>query len=301
MVKVDGLEPGLKEAMNGLVKYGEAYRLKPDLAQQLTNFQDAEQLVGSSLQFQSYTFDRDASGWYCYPAKHGQPEIGDFRVRVEYVLDGPASVLALQMVDKTGNRTFGPYRTVPRPLCGSVDSDELKRRRTAAATKEADEIYHEEKCWDFGPFCCLCACCNLVTACLSAAMPPQIYSIWPGQMSKVGCFDSERMFAAGKKWGIRLLSWLFLWIGFTMLFEPLSVIVDIITFLGPYLGSGLSWVIGLFTFLLTIAIATLLVSIAYLIYRPLIGIVYLTMTVGVFAAIHIFSQQAPTAPGIPSF
>merc|ERR1712113_482700 len=53
--------------------------------------------------------------------------------------------------------------------------------------------------------------------------------------------------------GLRLAGWLALWIGFSMLFKPLEVLLDIIPFLGPYLGTGLSYLIYFFTFLLTLA------------------------------------------------
>lgn len=296
--KVNKLEPGTQTTVSGLVKYGEPYRLQSDLVRQLNNFQDAEKLVGSTLQFQSYVFTRQDDGRYHYPGNRtmSEPDIGDCRAKVEYVLDGPASILALQLADKSGNRTFGPYRTVSRGLCARRAEEELKQRRMAAAEKEPDDIYKEDKCLDFGPFCCLCACCNLITFCFATALPPQIYTVWPSERTKAECFDSERAWAGVKQWSVRLLAWLCLWIGFNMLFEPLSVLLDIVPFLGPYLGSGVSWMIGAFTLLITMALASLIVSIAYLTYRPLIGVLYLAATFGVVLFIHALGQYGSAQP-----
>jgi len=224
------------------------------------------------------------------------PVIGDFRASVEYVLDGPASILALQLQDENGDRTFGPYRTISRGICGSATDNELRYRRISAAKKDMDEIYNETKCLDFGPFAYLCCFCNLVALFFSALAPPQIYSMWPGKMDKGECFGSEREDAAMLKWGLRLAGWLALWIGFSMLFKPLEVLLDIIPFLGPYLGTGLSYLIYFFTFLLTLAIASLVTSVAYLIYRPLIGLLYLGLSLGVFFLIQFFSQDVGPAP-----
>merc|ERR1719291_1003539 len=87
------------------------------------------------------------------------------------------------------------------------------------------------------------------------------------------------------KWGLRLLAWILLWVGFNMLFAPLEVIADIIPFLGPYLGSGISAILTFITFLYTMAIATFIVSCAYLIYHPKIGVLYIGLTGVIIAGI----------------
>merc|ERR1712151_141160 len=295
-VKVKGLKAGEQVEANSLVKYGEPYHLQQDLVEQLNNFQDAEKLVGSTLHFEDHTLARSADSWY-YSGDSDEPVIGDFRASVEYVLDGPASILALQLQDENGDRTFGPYRTISRGICGSATDNELRYRRISAAKKDMDEIYNETKCLDFGPFAYLCCCCNLIALGFSALAPPQIYSMWPGKMDKAECFGSEREDAAMLKWGLRLAGGLALWLGFSMLFKPLEVLVDIIPFLGPYLGTGLSYLIYFFTFLLTLAVASLVVSVAYLVYRPLIGALYLGLSLGVFFLIQsFFGQEAGPAP-----
>lgn len=152
----------------------------------------------------------------------------------------------------------------------------------ADAEKNAEQIYADEKCFDRGPFYCLCGACNLVTFLFTAMVRTEIFSVWPGGndgkvMDRRECLAAERASASAKSWGLRLVGWLMLWVGLMMVLSPLQVLPDIIPFLGPYLGSGVGWMIGLLSFLITLAAAVLIVSLSYLTYRPAVGIIYLAM------------------------
>jgi len=310
-VHVEDLAPGLRTKTNETVKYGETYFLPEVLTEQIGNYEDASKLVGEDLQFKSYAFQKSGDYFYC-PPREGSPSIGDFRVKLQYIPDSPASILALQTKDKTheGGRTFAPYRMVPRGFCGGLSDGELKKRRIDQSKKDGDDLYEEEKCWDFGPFACLCCCCNLVTFCFthmstssdtigsssgsfssaSLSLTPEIYSAWTGKRSLKECFASVKTASVSTKWCIRLAGWILLWIGFNSLFDPLEVVLDIFPFIGPYVGTAFSAIMGFFTFLLTIALATLIVSLAYLIYHPLVGVAYLAVTGGIVYGIVFVAQ-----------
>lgn len=300
-VQVTGLSPGSKTEINPTVKIEEHYFLPEALTMQVTHFQDASKLAGDALQFDdTYTFKPDG-GFFYYPAKHGEPNIGDFRVKLTYAPDGPGSILALQMKDKKhdNGHTFGPYRAVPRGLCMGVSDEDLKRRLLVQAKKDGDDLYEEDKCWDFGPFMCLCCCCNVVTYCFThlstsssagVSLTPEILSGWAGKVNKKNCLDSVKRAGKAMKWVIRILGWLLLWAGFNALFTPLEVILDIIPFLGPYLGSGATAVMGAVNFILTMVVASLLVSVAYMIYHPIIGLLYLSMTTGIVVGIGYLAK-----------
>jgi len=300
-VHVEGLSPGSQMEINSTVKYGEHYYLPEVMIRQVAKLEDAGKLAGDNLQFNSYTFKQDDGFFYC-PAKRSEPDIGDFRVQLMYAPDGPASILALQMEDKAhdGSHTFGPYRSIPRGLCGGVADEELKKRLLDQAKKDGDELYEEQKCLDFGPFACLCCCCNLVTYAFThlptsslggaVSLTPEIYSGWAGSINRKECLASVKMAGSVTKWVIRLVGWLLLWVGFNALFQPLQVILDIIPFLGPYLGSGFAAVVSFVTFLLTLVISFFIVSVAYLIYHPIIGMVYLLITTCVVVGMGYAAQ-----------
>lgn len=294
---VSGLAPGTETQINNAVKYGQHWDLPETLIAQINNYQDANKLAGSELKFASYTFSLSGGYFLCPP--RNSPEIGDFRVKFEYVLDTPASILALQVPDKRGGYSFGPYRSVPRGLCGGLSDDELHHRLLKQANKDGDELFEEDKCWDFGPFGCLCCCCNLVSYCFThcstkmlgvVSLTPEICNLWTTKMGKHECFESVKNSGALLKWGLRLLGWILLWTGFEMLFEPLEVAFDIIPFLGPYLGSGIKFGVSFLSFLLTLVIAMILVSAAYLIYHPLLGIFYALISAAAISAVMYLSH-----------
>lgn len=288
-VHVKNLPAGTEEQVNGNVKYGEHHHLPRDLVVQLNAWENATELVKGSLQFEKNTFQLATDGYYYCPKNDGAPAIGDFRVKLEYVPDGPASILALQAEDKhhEGYKSFVPYRSVRQSFCCGDSDDVLKERRLDAARKTGDELYQENKCWDCGPLLCLCGCCNAITYFFthSSATIPQVYSAWSGALGVETCFDRVKTMGMAMKWGLRLLGWVLLWAGFNMLFAPLEVIADIIPFLGPYLGSGISAILTFITFLYTMAIATFIVSCAYLIYHPKIGVLYIGLTGVIIAGI----------------
>lgn len=301
---VSGLDPGDETAINKTVKYGQHWNLPAPLIAQINNFEDANKLAGDELKFGSYTFT--LSGGYFLCPSNSSPQIGDFRVRFQYALDTPASILALQMPDKSGSGfSFGPYRSVPRGLCGHLGDDELHHRLLKQAKMDGDELYEEDKCLDFGPFACLCGCCNLVSYCFThcstamlgmVSLTPEIYSLWTAKVAKRECFNSVASSGTSLKWALRILGWILLWAGFEMLFKPLEVAFDIIPFLGPYLGSFIKFGISFLSFFCTMVIAIFLVSAAYLIYHPLLGMLYTLISVGIISAVMYVSHMSSVKP-----
>ena len=68
------------------------------------------------------------------------------------------------------------------------------------------------------------------------------------------------------------------------------MVLDIIPFLSPYLGSGFPSVVSVVTFLLTLVISFFIVSVAYLIYHPIIGVIYLLITTSVVVGMGYAAQ-----------
>jgi len=300
---VNALEAGTKEEVNSSVMYGEHHRMPTDLVMQLASWADAGSLVGEKVVFQNYTFARQKeSNWYHCPANSGEPEIGDMRVKFMYVLDGPATVLALQMSDAAkggiGGHTFGPYRSIPRGICCGTRESDMKKELIRSAGKDTTQIYQEEKCWDFGPFYCLCGYCNLATMIFSAGVQSQLYSAWSGEVSQGTCLASEASDMSLKKWLFRGVGWILLWIGFSMILDPLSTILDIVPFLGPLLSSGVSWVTGFVAFLLAAVLGTVIISIANLMYHPMMGFLYTGIAGGLVVGIMLLSNALSPASSV---
>jgi hypothetical protein len=107
-------------------------------------------------------------------------------------------------------------------------------------------------------------------------------------MLEMGQVDAKSMFAtavANNKaltWAVRFLGALLMFIGLTLLFQPLVMVARFIPFLGSLLNVGT----GLFAALIAIACATVTVAISWIVFRPLMGVLLLAAAVGVVVLIY---------------
>ena len=76
-------------------------------------------------------------------------------------------------------------------------------------------------------------------------------------------------------WLVRLGGFILLWIGFGLLFAPLSVLADIVPVFGSLVGAAT----GLIAFLLALAVALTVIAFAWLFFRPFLGIALLVVAV----------------------
>jgi len=106
-------------------------------------------------------------------------------------------------------------------------------------------------------------------------MAPEIFHLFHGDVSVEDCWRNVKTQGAVVKWVMRLIGWLILFIGTFALFQPLVVMIDVLPFIGPYLGTAVSYGAWVISLIVTLAIATTVIGVAYLIYRPLVGACYL--------------------------
>ena len=111
-----------------------------------------------------------------------------------------------------------------------------------------------------------------------------------------GTVSSEKMFkdAASANamitWLVRFLGFLFMAFGFMAIMKPLSVLGSVIPFIGDIIGMGT----GLISFALAGTISFLVIAIAWIFVRPLLGIVMLALAIGGF--IYTRKLAAATKP-----
>ena len=99
-----------------------------------------------------------------------------------------------------------------------------------------------------------------------------------------GTVSSEKMFkdAAATNtmitWLVRFLGFLFMAFGFMAIMKPLSVLGSVIPFIGDIIGMGT----GLISFALAGTISFVVIAIAWIFVRPLLGITMLALAIGAF-------------------
>jgi hypothetical protein len=111
---------------------------------------------------------------------------------------------------------------------------------------------------------------------------------------KTGTHTAASMFEAAQEsnalwtWILRLVGFVVMFIGFKLVFKPLVVIADVLPFLGGIVSVGT----GLVSFLIAGPLSLVTIAIAWIFYRPLLGIVLLVVAAGGLAAIKFLPKKS---------
>lgn len=92
-------------------------------------------------------------------------------------------------------------------------------------------------------------------------------------------------------WVLRVVGAIAMFIGFSMIMRPLSVLASVIPAIGAIIAVGT----GLVAAILTLAIAPVIIAIAWIFYRPLLGIAVLVIGLAAAAGLVWRARQRPAA------
>ena len=105
-----------------------------------------------------------------------------------------------------------------------------------------------------------------------------------GNVSAKQMFETELSNNTILTWIIRLAGFLIMTIGLSLIFKPLSVLGDVVPFIGNVLGGGIGIVAGLLSF----ALSLITIAVAWIFYRPLIAAVLIAI---VFAILYLLKKK----------
>jgi len=103
-------------------------------------------------------------------------------------------------------------------------------------------------------------------------------------MIETGTVGAEEMFATAQSsnvamtWIMRIVAFFFVFVGMNLVLGPLRVVAERIPFLGRIFNAGMSLV----TFLLSVALTFVTIAMAWVVARPLVGILLLIVAGGAF-------------------
>ena len=116
-----------------------------------------------------------------------------------------------------------------------------------------------------------------------------------------GVKDAAEMFSSARSgnamltWLVRIGGFLLMFIGISMVLKPLSVICDVLPILGDIVEMGT----GIVAFLVALVCSLATIAVAWLFYRPVIGIIILAVA-GLFVwAMHMKRRAKRAAPAAP--
>lgn len=100
-----------------------------------------------------------------------------------------------------------------------------------------------------------------------------------GNQSAGSMFETAQNNNKVRTWIVRVVGFMLMFIGFGMIFKPLSVVADVLPIAGTIVGVGTS----IFAFLLAAPLSLCTIALAWIFYRPLIGIpLLIAAAVGIF-------------------
>ena len=117
----------------------------------------------------------------------------------------------------------------------------------------------------------------------------RLMMVQPGRVPASAMFQQAGDDNAVLTWVLRAVGTIVVFLGFWMFFNPLKVLADVVPFVGSIVGFGTSLLAGV----LTLVVAPAVIAVAWLAYRPLIGIAILL--VGFAAAFGISRLRRPRA------
>jgi hypothetical protein len=124
----------------------------------------------------------------------------------------------------------------------------------------------------------------------------QIYYTKRGDINllEMGNVSAESMFSHAKSentlitWLVRLGAFILMWAGLAMILTPIRVLGDVVPFIGNVLGAG----IGLLSGIISLVLSFSTMAIAWIFYRPIVGIILLILVVGfLFGGLKIIKNK----------
>jgi len=101
----------------------------------------------------------------------------------------------------------------------------------------------------------------------------RLLMVKPGTVSAAAMFKSAADDNRILTWILRAVGAVAMWIGFALLFGPITTIADVIPIIGDILGAGTT----LAALVITFVVAPVIIAIAWLWYRPLVSIIALVI------------------------
>ena len=121
------------------------------------------------------------------------------------------------------------------------------------------------------------------------------------EMLEMGTNSAEAMFKSGEAsnnaltWILRAVGFILIFIGFAAVFKPLSVLADVVPFIGNLARIGT----GIVAFLLALIISLVVIAIAWIVYRPVLAIGLLVLALGAVVLLTRRRKPVPAPQASP--
>lgn len=112
-----------------------------------------------------------------------------------------------------------------------------------------------------------------------------------GTHNKAAMFQKAHTDNTIMTWILRFVGWLMMYMGLSMILKPLSVLGDVL----PIIGNIIEFGTGIIAFTVASVVALVVIAIAWLAYRPVLGITLLVAAIALVVLIIKKKKKAPAA------
>ena len=121
----------------------------------------------------------------------------------------------------------------------------------------------------------------------------EINRLESGEKSAAAMFSQMEKENIMRTWFVRIGGFILMALGIGMIFKPISTLGDVIPVLGSILGMGF----GVLAFIVALLLSLVTIAIAWIAYRPVLGLILLGVGVGAFAIIWFIAKQKKAKAG----
>jgi hypothetical protein len=122
-----------------------------------------------------------------------------------------------------------------------------------------------------------------------------VFELEPGTVSKENMVKGMEAKNSKLTWILRLVGFVLMALGLAMVFSPIAVVADVIPLIGDLLRMGT----GLFAGVIAAALSLLTISIAWIAYRPLLGIPLAAVSLGLIVMLFMLGKSRKAAKQSP--
>jgi len=213
-------------------------------------------------------------------------EVGDIRVRFMWVPEGEATVVAVQC-DRDGAETFVPYRPVAQAPC-ITDFQSLQMQIDEGERPLKDFKASKSCCTEGVGGCCCCPCNTIACCCMQEVVTEEIFYVSDKLDPLEKAFQKVVHRNPMRVWNFRFAGWCTMFLGIGMIVRPLAGLIEEEVHELSVYGSASGLVL---TATITFSAAALIVSAAYMCYRPFMAIQWFCLTC-LLAASPVFLGHA---------
>jgi len=211
-------------------------------------------------------------------------EVGDIRVRFMWVPEGEATVVAVQC-DRDGTETFVPYRPVAQAPC--LTDFQARQMQIDEGERPLKDFKAGKSCCSEGVGgCCCCPCNTIACCCTQEVITEEIFYVSDKLDPLEKAFQKVVHRNPMRVWNFRFAGWCTMFFGTGMIVRPLTGFVQEVHPWSLYGGASGLVLTGTITF----TAAALIVSAAYMCYRPVMAAQWFGFTCLVAASPTLLSE-----------